>query len=195
MLPRLGTFWENVMALKRTLMASVALLFALGGVAAKAEPNTGIPCRVSWSDTTHGGDWLTSVGDATLTQIAPQGDGSFVAIGYGPATVTYHSTGPCGDDVANRTWQTTYMVTVMSQDGHTAEVDVGTFNEEPHSVVTCPSTGHFQYDIDAPELPTTTVQLHEGATPFSEEHAGDHGAAGDAGSVTLHYCTEAHPNG
>ena len=39
------------------------------------------------------------------------------------------------------------------------------------------------------------VQLHEGATPFSQEHTGDHGAAGDAGSVTLHYCTEAHPSG
>jgi hypothetical protein len=190
------------MAFTRTTAArAVALLASSGALLlspAAAQPHaasTGIPCRISWNETTHGGDWLTSEGDIELTQIMPQGDGSFVAIGYGPATVTYHSTGPCGDQVDNRTWQTSYMVTVTSQDGRTAEVDVGTLSGEPHSVVTCPSTGHFQYDVDAPELPTVTVALHEGATPFSQEHTGDHGAAGDAGSVTLHYCTEAHPSG
>jgi len=183
------------MALKRTLMASVALLFAFGGVAARAEPNTGIPCRVSWGETTHGGDWLTSVGDVELTQIMPQGDGRFMAMGNGQATVTYHATGPCGDNVANRTWQAPYMVTVSSDDGRTGEVDVGTNGDDTHEVVTCPGTGDFTYDVDAPELPTTTVQLQEGATEFSQEHAGDHGAAGRRGSVSLHYCTEAHPNG
>lgn len=182
------------MALKRLLIAGAALALTFGS-AAQAQQNTGIPCRVSWEDTTHGGDWETVSGEAELTQIAPQGGGSFVAIGYGQGTITYHSTGPCGDDVQNRTWQTSYMVTVMSEDGQTAEVDVGPFNDEPHEVVTCPSTGHFQYDVDAPGLPTVNAQLQEGATPFSESHAGDHGEAGDRGTVTLQYCTPDRPNG
>ena len=53
----------------------------------------------------------------------------------------------------------------------------------------CLGNADFQFDVDAPELPTVTVPLHEGATPFSEDHASDHGNAGDAGTVTLHYCT------
>src|SRR5262249_53669045 len=104
-------------------MASAAFAFALMPVA-EAQQNTGIPCRVSWDLTTHGGDWQTVQGDAELTQIMPQGGGRFMAMGTGQATVTYHSTGPCGDDVSNRTWTATYSVTVMSQSGQNAAVDI-----------------------------------------------------------------------
>lgn len=180
-------------ALAAALLAcAVALLLA--PARAQNQSMQGIPCRVSWDDTTHGGDWFTSQGDIELTQIAPQGDGSFVAIGWGQGTVTYHATGPCRD-VVNPTWQAPYMVTIESDDGQTADVDIGTNDDEPHSVVVCPATGHFQYDVDAPEVPSIRVPLHEGSTPFSEDRAGDHGHAGHQGTVTLHYCTLDHPNG
>ena len=187
----LGAFGRNAMALRHILLASA--MFALSS-AAVAQENTGIPCRVSWDETTHGGDWQTVHGDVELTQIMPQGGGSFMAMGTGQGIVTYHSAGPCGDDVANRTWNATYTVTVMSQDGRSAEVDIDS-DDDPHQVVVCPSTGAFTFDAYAPSLPTVTAPLHEGATPFSQNHAGDHGPAGRAGTVTLHYCTLQNPNG
>jgi hypothetical protein len=54
-------------------------------------------------------------------------------------------------------------------------------------------------DYDAPELPTVTIELHEGATPFSDLQDGGRRSGGkpvgDTGTVTLHYCTPEQPNG
>ena len=50
---------------------------------------------------------------------------------------------------------------------------------------------------DPPELPSVTVQLREGAQPISEDQTVRTAAGvqhvGDAGSVTLHYCTPPKP--
>ena len=176
-------------ALVTALLATGVALLLAPAHAQNQAASDGIPCRVSWEDTTHGGDWSTSQGEAELTQIAPQGDGSFVAIGNGHATITYHSANGC--HMVGSPWSAPYMVTVLSEDGRTAQVDVSP-TDEPHSVTAtqCLGNADFQFDVDAPGLPTVTAPLHEGATPFSQEHAGDHGAAGDRGVVTLHYCTQ-----
>src|SRR5262245_59289283 len=85
---------------------------------------TGIPCRISFENTTHGGDWFTVTGEAQFTQIAPQGGGKFVAIGSGPATYTFHP-GNAGCRVTNGdTVSAKYMVTMESEDGRTAQVDI-----------------------------------------------------------------------
>ena len=118
------------MTLNRVHIAVAAAVLVAGSVwmlgAARAQaPHTaltGIPCRISWEDTTHGGDWQTTQGDVELTQIMPQGDGSFVAIGNGSATITYHSANGC--HMVGSPWSAPYMVTVQSEDGHTAEVSV-----------------------------------------------------------------------
>jgi hypothetical protein len=150
---------------------------------------------VSWHDQTHGGDWSTVDGEAELTQIAPDPSGGFIAIGNGRATVTYHSAyASC--TVRGSPWTAPYMVTIQGHGGNTAEVDIDDM-DEPHQVTLlgCLANGQPTYDADSPGLPTVTVELREGSTPFSEDHAGDHGAAGDAGTVTLHYCTPDRPNG
>ncbi len=189
------------MAHHRTKTAAAAALLAFGAgllLAPAAAQNQsasqsatqsatqGIPCRISFQDTTHGGDWETVEGEVELTRIIPQGNGRFIAFGNGHATVTYHPANGC--QIVGSPWTANYEVTVMSEDGQTAEIDIAS-DDEPHEVVVCPATAHFQFDVDARGLPTVTAPLHEGSTPFSVDHAGDHGPAGDQGNVTLHYCT------
>jgi opacity protein-like surface antigen len=172
-----------------------ALLFAPAMAQNHGTPLTGIPCRVSWDETTTGGDTQTSQGDVELTQIAPDPSGGFVAIGNGHANVTYHSSLGC--TVFGSPWSASYMVTVESDDGRTADVDVSSLDNS-HSVtlMNCLLNGDPQFDVDAPGLPTVNVPLHEGATPYTEDRAGPNGRhAGDTGTVTLHYCTPDHPNG
>ena len=152
------------------------------------QPQTmGIPCRISWDVQTHGGDTLSAHGEAELTQIAPQGDGRFVAFGAGHATVTYHSANGC--TMVGSPWTASYDVTVASEDGNTAQVDIGSDDDE-HSVTAtrCLGNADFQYDTEPPGLPRVTVELHEGTTQFSTDHdlMGRH--AGRSGAVTLHYC-------
>jgi len=155
-----------------------------------------IPCGLSWEHTTHGGDWFTVHGEATFSQIAPQGDGRFVAIGSGTATVTFHPGGAC--TVTNGdTWMAGYMVTMESNDGRNATVDIASLDEEHEFKLLCPGLirgrgvsklAETSSDYTPPELPSVTVPLSEGVHPFSKNYAGDRGSAGDAGSVTLRYC-------
>ena len=174
----------------------------------QAAPLSGIPCRVSFENTSHGGDAFTVRGDAELSRIAPQADGSFVAIGTGEATVTFHPGNSC--QVKNGdTFKARYMVTLESQDGRKAEVDIASTDEESHTFeLLCPGLirgrgasklAETTSDYEPPELPTVTVELHEGATPYSNDKTVRTPAGvqhvGDAGSVTLHYCTPDKPNG
>ena len=169
--------------------AALAFAPARAQMHAPATQVQGIPCKVSWHVETHGGDTLTADGEAELTRIAPQANGSFVAFGSGHATVTYHSANGC--TMVGSPWTANYEVDMASQDGLTAQVDIGSDDDE-HSVTAtrCLGNADFQYDTEPPGLPGVTVELHEGATPFGVNHVDPlHGAAGRAGTVTLHYCT------
>jgi hypothetical protein len=166
-----------------------------------------ILCSVSWEDTTHGGDRFTVQGDAMVSQIAPEANGGFVALGYGQGTVTYHPVNGCrvtnGD-----TFTAQYVVTVESDDGRSARVDIGS-SDQPHTFsVVCPGLlegrgvskrPQATADFDPPGLPTVTVELHEGATPFSNDRPVRTVAGlqrvGDEGTVTLRYCTPEQSNG
>ena len=184
-----------------------AWLLTPEGAQSQAAPQSGIPCRVSWEDTTSGGDSFTVRGDAMLTRIAPQGNGSFVAYGNGEATVTFHPADNC--QVQNGdTFTAPYMVTMQSDDGRTAQVDISTTGEAHEFTLLCPGLirgrgvskrAEMSTSYDAPELPTVTVQLHEGTTSFSDLHDGGRRSGGkpvgDTGTVTLHYCTPEQPNG
>lgn len=154
--------------------------------------DTGIPCRISWEDTTHGGDWFTVRGEAELTQIIPQGGGSFVAMGQGPATITYHSTARGCRLTSPDTFTATYTVIAQSDDGQTAEIQFMSQAPSHRFDLFCPgATGErtTTSDYDPPDIPSVTAQLQEGATPFSEDNVGPNGRhAGAAGAVTLHYC-------
>jgi len=177
------------------------------GAQSQAAPPSGIPCRVSWEDTTSGGDSFTVRGEATLTQIAPQGGGSFVAIGNGEATVTFHPADNC--QVQNGdTFTAPYMVTIESEDGRTAQVDISSTGDSHEFKLLCPGLikgrgvskrAEMSSDYEAPGLPTVTVQLHEGAQSFSDLQNGGRRSGGkpvgDTGTVTLHYCTQEQPNG
>jgi hypothetical protein len=193
------------MAPIRITIAFAAALAASGGALllapARAQgdaPLTGIPCRVSWEDTTHGGDWFESRGEAELTQIMPQGDGSFVAMGHGTGMVTYHSTARGCHLTSSDTFSASYTVMVLSEDGRTAHVDISSDDPSHRFDLLCPLAPGGRTttsDYEPPEIPSVTAELHEGSTPISVDHASDHGNAGHAGSVTLHYCTPDHPNG
>lgn len=155
-------------------------------------PLTGIPCRISWQDTTHGGDWFESQGEAELTQIMPQGDGSFVAMGQGQGTVKYHTTARGCHLTSSDTFNATYQVMVMSENGRTAQVDISSQDPSHRFDLLCPLAPGGRTttsDYEPPEIPSVEAELHEGATAFSEDNASDHGHAGHDGSVTLHYCT------
>jgi hypothetical protein len=182
-----------------------AWLLTPEGAQSQAAASSAIPCRVSWEDTTSGGDSFTVRGDAMLTQTAPQGNGSFVAIGNGEATVTFHPANSC--EVTNGdTFTAPYMVTIESDDGRTAKVDISSTGESHEFKLLCPGLirgrgvskrAEMSSDYDAPDLPTVTVQLHEGATSFSDLQNGGRRAAGrpvgDTGTVTLHYCAQEQP--
>jgi len=140
-----------------------------------------------------------------LSQIAPQADGSFVAIGYGQATVTFHPGNNCHVENGD-TFTAQYMVTMESDDGRSAQVDISSDDESHEFKLLCPGLiqgrgasrlAQTSTDEDPPGLPTVTVALREGAQPFSENFQSDRsaGGAGDAGTVTLHYCTPDQPNG
>jgi len=185
-------------ALALALLASGAALVFAPAHAQDDAPLTGIPCRISWDDTTHGGDWFESRGEAELTQIMPQGDGSFVAMGHGTGTVKYHSTTPGCHLTSSDTFSASYMVMVESEDGRMASVDISSDDPSHRFDLLCPMAPGGRTttsDYEPPEIPSVTAELHEGATPFSEDHASDHGHGGHAGTVTLHYCTPDHPNG
>lgn len=174
----------------------VAVLFApaRAQIHTAPQPQTmGIPCRISWDVETHGGDTLSAHGEAELTRIAPQGDGRFVAFGWGHGTVTYHSANGC--TMVGSPWTANYDVSIASEDGGTAQVDIGSDDDE-HSVTAtrCLGNADFQYDTEPPGLPRVTVELHEGTTPFSEDHALAGRHAGRAGAVTLHYCAPPTPH-
>lgn len=147
----------------------------------------GIPCHVSWHAQTSGGDTLTADGEAELTQIMPQGDGRFTAFGNGHATVTFHPLR--GSVTAGSPWVANYDVTIASEDGLTAQVDIGSDDDE-HSVTVALGPGHATFDTEAPGLPRVIAELHEGVTAFGVSHTDPvHGAGGRSGTVTLHYCT------
>jgi hypothetical protein len=186
------------LALAAALVASGAALVLAPAHAQGDAPLTGIPCRISWEDTTHGGDWFENRGEAELTQIMPQGDGSFVAMGHGTGSVKYHSTARGCHLTSSDTFSASYMVMVMSEDGRTAQVDISSQDPSHRFDLLCPLAPGGRTttsDYEPPEIPSVTAELHEGATPISEEHRGDHGLAGHAGSVTLHYCTPDRPSG
>ncbi len=200
------------MRLNRIQIASTAALLAFAGawlfapaaaqIHTAPQPQTmGIPCRISWEETTHGGDWFTTQGEAELTRIIPQGDGKFVAFGTGHATVTYHSANHCRIATGNP-FTASYDVTIASQDGSTAQIDIGSDDDSSTIETYCPGapgTGEFDVNADPPGLPRVTAELHEGVTPFGEDHAAATIAgvqhAGNQGTVTLHYCTPENPNG
>ena len=199
----------------RVQIALLASVFAFGGAwllaPAAAQIHTapqnqvqGIPCRVSFENSTHGGDWASVKGEIALTQITPQADGAFVARGHGQGRVVYHSANSCRITGGNP-FTADYDVTVTSQDGRTAQIDISSI-DDPHDInFRCPgivggrgpqaSIPRSTYSMDPPGLPTVTVELHEGSTPFAHDMAGPGGHhAGDQGSVTLHYCTGQNPN-
>jgi hypothetical protein len=203
------------MSLNRLILALAALaplvvaawLFTPGGAESQAAPVTGIPCRVSFENTSHGGDWFTVQGEAMLTQTAPQADGSFVAFGTGEATVTFHPGNSC--EVTNGdTFKASYMVTMQSDDGRKAQVDFASEDESHTFDLLCPGLirgrgasklAKTSSDYDPPGWPTVTVELREGATTYSHDQTVRTPAGvqhvGDMGSVTLHYCTPEQPNG
>ncbi len=130
----------------------VAVLFApaRAQIHIAPQPQTmGIPCRISWEAETHGGDTLSAYGEAELTRIAPQGDGRFVAFGWGHGTVTYHSANGC--TMVGSPWTAHYDVSIASEDGTTAQVDIGSDDDE-HSVTAtrCLGNADFQYDTERP---------------------------------------------
>jgi hypothetical protein len=179
-------------------------LLAPAGAQSQASPTTAIPCGISWEDTTHGGDWFTVKGDAMFSQVAPQAGGSFVAIGYGQATVTFHPGNNCQVTSGN-TFTAQYMVTMESDDGRKAQVDISSGDDSHEFKLLCPGLiqgrgatrlAETSSDYDPPGLPTVTVDLgKEGAQPFSQNFQGDRrGSAGDEGTVTLHYCPPGQPN-
>jgi hypothetical protein len=93
-----------------------------------------------------------------------------------------------------------------SDDGRTAQVDISSGDESHEFKLLCPGLiqgrgasrrAETSSDYDPPGLPTVTVALREGAQQFSENLHSDRGVggAGNAGTVTLHYCTPDQPNG
>ena len=147
----------------------------------------GIPCRISWHEDTSGGDTFTTDGKLTLTRFAPQGNGKFVAFGSGRATVTYHSANHCRIGRGSP-WTAKYEVTIASEDGRLAQVDIGTTDESRKIETYCLGNKLFYADYDPPEPPSVTVPLQEGTTPFNVAHGAGAHRAGHSGSVTLHYC-------
>jgi hypothetical protein len=194
------------------VLAATVLAFAAGWLSAPTGAQSQvspIPCRVSWDYTTHGGDWFHVQGEAMLSQIAPQADGSFVAIGYGPGKVTYHPGNAACTITSGEWFEASYMVTLESADGLNAQVDISSL-DAPHSFdILCP--GRIQgrgslsvanastLEYDPPELPTVNVDLHKGVAAFENDQAIRTAAGlqrvGDKGTVTLHYCPPAQPNG
>jgi hypothetical protein len=198
------------MKLSRLQIASAAALMAFAGAwmfaPAQAQIHTapqsqtmGIPCRISFDETTHGGDWFTIHGEAALTQIAPQAGGSFVAMGQGQGTITYHPTVAGCHLTSSDTFTASYMVIVESENGDTATVDFSSQDPSHRFDLLCPTAPGGRTttsDYDPPEPPSVTVELHEGVTPFSHELRGPRGeSVGDRGNVTLHYCTPENSNG
>jgi hypothetical protein len=192
----------------RLALAATALLVVAGWLLAPADVRSqaaaNVPCRVSFEDTTHGGDSFTVRGEAKFTQVAPQADGSFVAIGTGEATVTYH---PATCRLTSEdSFTAPYMVIMQSDDGKTAQIDFSSVGEQHTFKLVCglvqgrgaSKLAETSADYDAPEIPSVTVALREGETPFGNDQAVRTPAGvqhvGDTGKVTLHYCAPGESN-
>ena len=171
--------------------SALALATALALAPTRAHGDAGdrgIPCRISWDDTTHGGDWTSAHGEITLTQIMPSPGGAFVAMGQGTATVTYHSANNCRITTGNP-FTGHYMATLHSEDGQTAEVDIQSVDTDSHHMDSyCFGNNYFGIDADSPDPMGVTAPLVEGSTPYSEDNVAMGRHAGRAGTVTLHYC-------
>ncbi|HUL82841.1 MAG TPA: hypothetical protein VL131_11890 [Gammaproteobacteria bacterium] len=186
------------------LLAAAGWLLVPAGAQSQASPPARIPCRVSFEDTTHGGDSFTVRGEAKFTQVAPQADGSFVAIGSGEATVTFHPA-TCRLTSADN-FTAPYMVIMQSDDGKTAQIDFSSVGEQHTFKLVCglvqgrgaSKLAETSADYDAPEIPSVTVALREGETPFGNDQAVRTPAGvqhvGDTGKVTLHYCAPGESN-
>ncbi len=173
------------MTLTRGYSAILAGALALGGARV---PAPDAPCRIVWDQTTSGGDWQTAHADLKLTRSAPQADGSFVMFGGGTATVTYHS-GLAGARVTSGSpFDAKLDLTLSSEDGKTAVVDIGlAADEADHEVVVNP--GGFTYSVEATMPPSDTIPLKDGVTTsYSVFHGSGAHRAGRTGTLTLHYC-------
>ena len=183
------------MTLSRGYSAILAGTLALGGARVPAPAREqfqaaadSVPCRIVWDGATSGGDTQTAHAEVQLTRNAPQADGSFIMFGAGDATVTYHS-GLAGARVtAGSPFTAKLEVTLSSDDGKTATVDIDLApNEGDHTIVVDP--GGFTYSVEASMPPSVTLPLKDGASvPYSEFHGSGAHRAGRTGTITLQYC-------
>lgn len=147
-------------------------------------------CRVRWQEQTYGGDTLATTAVFPLQRSAPQADGSIVYMGRGPADIVFTPGGGC-TATRGRNASVTMMVIVSSQDGQTAEVDIGAFMDDSFPVaVSCPYAHNSEMDVGVSAPPSVTLPLQDGASAsYDESSVHSFGqVGGQRGTVSLEYC-------